>query len=116
MEPGESLIEAVIRETLEETAWQFRPNALIGIYRWIHPLKNATYLRHCFSGTITQNTGQPLDKEIIETIWLTQEEILQREKELRSPLVSLCIEDYLDGKQYPLTLFNDTVRPALSVE
>ena len=39
LEDGESLVAAVIRETLEETGWHFRPDAIIGMYRWRHPFK-----------------------------------------------------------------------------
>ena len=53
LEQHESLLQAVVRETLEETAWQFEPNALVGIYRWIHP-KGDTFLRFCFTGNLLQ--------------------------------------------------------------
>ena len=38
-EANESLVAAVARETLEETAYAIQPTALIGIYRWPHPRK-----------------------------------------------------------------------------
>src|SRR5437870_3458848 len=31
LDPGESLAEACAREALEETAWHFRPTALVGV-------------------------------------------------------------------------------------
>ena len=36
-EVDETLIDAAIRETQEETAWGFIPDSLVGIYRWKHP-------------------------------------------------------------------------------
>jgi len=48
LEDNESLIEAVIRETLEETAWHFTPSAITGVYRWRHPANHSTFLRVCF--------------------------------------------------------------------
>ena len=39
LDEGESLLDAVVRETLEETAWHFVPEFLIGIYRWPYPEK-----------------------------------------------------------------------------
>lgn len=45
LESNESLIEAIVRETQEETAWQFEPTALIGIYRWQVPNDGDTYTR-----------------------------------------------------------------------
>ncbi|MCW9024563.1 MAG: NUDIX hydrolase [Gammaproteobacteria bacterium] len=108
LEAGENLIEAVIRETLEETAWHFQPQFLSGIYRWIHPQSGATFLRHCFSGTVSDQTGQPLDKEILRTLWLTPDELSHQQIALRSPLVSQCVTDHLNGKQYPLALFQES--------
>ena len=37
LEPGESLLQAVEREALEETAYRFMPDAVVGIYRWRNP-------------------------------------------------------------------------------
>ena len=38
LDSGESLVEAVIRETFEETAWSFQPEARVGIQLWRHPV------------------------------------------------------------------------------
>ncbi|KHJ59358.1 NUDIX domain-containing protein, partial [Burkholderia glumae] len=48
LEAGETLAQAVIRETLEETAHPFAPEALVGVYQthFERPGKGgATYLR-----------------------------------------------------------------------
>ena len=34
LEADESIVAAVARETLEETAWDFSPRHLVGVYRW----------------------------------------------------------------------------------
>src|SRR6185369_5558202 len=34
LEAGESLVEAAMRETLEESGYHVTPTALVGIYRW----------------------------------------------------------------------------------
>ena len=108
LEAGESLADAVIRETREETAWTFLPEELTGIYRWVQPETGATFLRHCYAGRVSEHhPQQPLDKGILRALWLSHEEITQQQDRLRSPLVLQCIEDYLAGRRYPLQLFKD---------
>ena len=72
LEAGESLLDAVVRETMEETAYPFRPTALVGIYQWRHPVKDLTYLRFAFSGEL-QGEALPraLDEGIVAARWLT---------------------------------------------
>lgn len=108
VEPGESLIEAAIRETREETAWHFQPTALVGVYRWVQPSTDVTYLRFCFTGDCTDHDPvQPLDTGIIRTWWLTRPEIDEIADQLRSPLVARCVDDYRSGRRYPLELCAD---------
>jgi len=105
LESNESLLNATIRETLEETAYHFKPESLLGIYRWTHPRKGVTYLRFAFIGTVTHHEAErPLDKGIIRATWLTLDEIQAKTSQFRSPLVLNCIEDYLAGKSYPLDI------------
>lgn len=107
LEENESLIDAVIRETQEETAWEFAPDAIVGIYQWRHPEKNKTFIRVTFSGRgIRQIPGSVLDQEIEAIHWLTPDEIRQRQDRLRSPMVLRAIDDYLEGQRYPLTLLS----------
>lgn len=108
VEANETLIEAVIRETLEETAYYFQPEWLTGIYRWQHPATNEIYLRHCFCGTlIRQDPDRQLDKTILSTHWLSLNDLRQQADRLRSPLVLASLEDYLAGQRFPLTLYRD---------
>ncbi len=37
LDEGESLLAACAREALEETAWNFTPTALVGVYQWPRP-------------------------------------------------------------------------------
>ena len=105
LEPDESLIQAVIRETLEETAYHFKPEWLLGVYRWHHPHKAITYLRFAFTGSLTgHDTGRPLDKGIIRAAWLPVNEIRTDARQHRSPLVLRCVEDFLADKRYPLDI------------
>lgn len=108
LEDGESLVDAAVRECLEETAWQFQPEALVGIYRWRHPTSKDTYLRATFSGQCVQHhIDRSLDADISAVHWLTSGELQQRRAQLRSPLVLRSLEDFLAGKRYPLELLID---------
>jgi len=103
-ENNETLVEAVIRETLEETAWHFSPEFLIGIYQWQLPSNTKeTYLRFAFSGTIDQfEKERELDSPIVRTIWQDYGTLLQTKKRHRSPQLLLCIDDYLKGNRFPI--------------
>jgi len=108
LEDNESLVEAAVRECLEETAWHFRPTALVGIYRWRNPAKQDTFLRATFCGECaTGDSRRPLDKDIIAAHWLTLDDIRARDAQLRSPLVLKSLDDYLKGRRYPLELLTD---------
>ena len=108
LEDGETLIDAVIRETREETAWEFEPESLIGIYQWRHPEKEKTFIRTTFAGKgLKHDPASELDACIERTLWLTPEEIRKQHDRLRSPMVLRSIEDYLAGHRYPLTLLSD---------
>ncbi len=103
-EPGETLVEASVREALEETGWRFLPRALVGVYRWHSAAADETYLRFAFCGDADSFDPQrPLDEAILRTVWLSAAELrLLAPSRLRSPLVLACIEDYLAGRRCPL--------------
>jgi len=106
LDNNESLVDAVVRETLEETRWELVPKYISGIYRWIHD-NGQTYLRICFVGDVTKEHQElKLDTGIERAIWLTEKEVREHEK-LRSPLVLKSIKDYLNGHKYPLSLIQD---------
>jgi len=107
LEKGETLIEAIIREVLEETAWEFQPEAVVGIYLYHNPRVAITYLRICFSGSCTtHHPDRKLDAGILRAIWMDKSELEANEHRLRNTLVLRCIEDYLAGKRYPLDILN----------
>lgn len=110
LDPGESLADAVARETLEETAWAFRPSALLGVYLWCsRPSRKSetTFVRFAFVGELGhEEAGRKLDDGILRTLWLTRDELAARQAEHRSPLVLQCVDDYLAGLRYPLCLLH----------
>jgi ADP-ribose pyrophosphatase YjhB (NUDIX family) len=106
LDPNETLLEACSREVLEETAHRFRPNALVGIYRWTYKPTETTFLRFCFAGEIQGTEGRELDKEIIALHWLTPAEAKAKAAMHRSPLVQQCLDDYTAGRRYALEVIS----------
>ncbi len=113
LDPGESPVQACTRETLEETAFHFKPSAIVGVYlsRFERAATakeeslDVTYLRFAFCGELGAYVeGQALDVGIVRTLWLTLEEVKLSVDRHRSPLLLRCIEDYLAGKHYPLEM------------
>ncbi len=105
LEPGETLLEGVCREVLEETAYRFEPHGLVGLYLYANPDSHITYLRVCFHGaTVAHDPARSLDAEIVRAVWLTRDEILKRGDRLRTPLVLRCLDDYLAGRRFPLAV------------
>jgi ADP-ribose pyrophosphatase YjhB (NUDIX family) len=110
LEEGEDLMTAASREVFEETAWRFEPEYIIAIQLWRRNPESPSFLRICFSGRCHSHEPEnTLDKGIIATHWLTPEEIQSDPKRLRSPLVTLCIDEYLKGSRYPLALIKSLI-------
>lgn len=120
VERGESILEAVVRETFEETAWRFSPAWLLGVYSWHNPQTHCAVLRFAFSGSVYgHDPSQPLDQPVIRTHWLTAEEMRAQGPRLRSPLVLRCLEDHLAGQRFALSAINaviDASIPGSSVQ
>lgn len=105
LEEGESLIEAVKREVLEETAWQFEPEHVVSVQLWRRNSASPSFLRICFAGHCHSfDPNQALDEGIIATHWLSRTEVEAKIGQLRSPLVLIGIDEFLSGRRYPLTL------------
>ena len=116
LDPGETLSEAVTRETLEETAHDFTPTELLGTYmlRYDSPQREhvRTFIRFAFVGDLGKKHDRPLDKDIIRTVWMTREEIYACRDRHRSPLIMQCVDDYLAGLRAPLSVLTSLVATA----
>jgi ADP-ribose pyrophosphatase YjhB (NUDIX family) len=109
VDEDESLENATIRETIEESGWEVKPSALVGIYTYKAPSNGVTYYRFCYvCEAIKEIPNAELDSDILAAHWFTLEEIKSKQNQLRSPLVMKCLEDYLAGKQYPLDLIYES--------
>ncbi len=103
LESGETLVQAVQREVLEETGRQFFPSGLVGIYQWPLSDSERSYLRFCFCGDVGETEpGRTLDPDITDTHWMRLDQIEAGQPPTRSPLVLTCIRDSLRTKPLPL--------------
>ena len=99
------IVAAVARKTLEKSACHFTPQHLLGLYRWHSSESDTTGLRFAFTGKITgHEAGRKLDDGIMQTLWLSPEQIRATRMRHRSPLILRCVEDHIAGKRYPLDL------------
>ncbi len=108
LEPDETLRQAAVRETLEETAWEVTLTGVVGIYLYTAPSNGVTYQRVCFAGTpIRHDPQRPLDTGIVAAPWMTREELVAQPQRWRSELILRCIDDYLTGPHFPLEVIRD---------
>ena len=111
LEPDETLVDAAVRETLEETGWTFVPREIVGIYLWQPAHLSKTFLRVAFCGQLGgHDASRPLDHGILRTRWLDREQLTTALARHRSPLVARCVDDYLGGARYPLELLTHLMR------
>lgn len=103
LEPDESLLEAALRETLEETGWEVTLTAFIGAYQWKAPADGRHFLRMAFAAEpLRHHPDRALDEGIVQAIWLTPAELSAESHRHRSPLVWNVVEDFLSGRRFPL--------------
>lgn len=108
IEEGESIIAAACREALEETGWRVEPTHFLGLYTYLAPANGVTYYRFCLIARAVEKLTDQLDTDIITTHWLDLAEVRRRRDLLRSPLVLQCIEDYRNGRRFPLDVLVET--------
>lgn len=106
IEDNESIIEATLRETLEETAHRVKATNLNGIYRY-RVSSELTFIRFSLVCDVIAKTEQSIDPDIDSVHWLSYQEIVTLKDELRSPLVLKSIDDYRNGTTYPLSLIDN---------
>lgn len=108
LDANETLMQGCAREMLEEAAWDFNPEALVGVYQYLPPDSPHMYLRFAFCGRLIQEyPDRELDDTIIRTVWMTRDEIAAlAEHRRRSPMVLQCVDDYLAGIRHPLSLIS----------
>ncbi|MEA9828563.1 NUDIX hydrolase [Xanthomonas campestris pv. raphani] len=104
LEPDENLLQAAVRETLEETGWDVRLTQFIGTYQWVAPTGQC-FLRFAFvADALAHHPERSLDTGVVRALWMTPEELRAASDRLRSPLVWEVVADYLAGQRHPLAL------------
>ena len=105
LEPDESLPDAALRETLEETGWDVRLTAFVGAYQWKAPETLRHYLRFAYMAEpVGHHPERPLDTGIVRAMWMTPGELLDARDRHRSPLVWQVVADALAGRRQPLSV------------
>lgn len=109
LEPDESLSEAALRETREETGWEVKLTAFIGAYQWkaVNPdgSDGRHYLRFAFAAEpLAHDATRVLDEGIVQALWMTPSELRDQQARHRSPLVWQAVADYLAGRRSPLSM------------
>ncbi|WP_028693695.1 NUDIX hydrolase [Pseudomonas cremoricolorata] len=108
LEAHETLSQAALRETLEETAWDVELTGVVGIYLYTAPSNGVTYQRICFAAKpVRHHPDRALDSDITRAVWLTREQLLAEPQRWRSELVPRCLDDYLAGPLHSLQLLRD---------
>ena len=104
LEPEESLAEAALRETREETGWDVRLTAFVGAYQW-KAETGRHYLRFAFAAEpVLHDPARRLDEGIVQALWVSPPELFAMRERHRSPLVAKVVEDFLAGRRHPLEL------------
>jgi NADH pyrophosphatase NudC (nudix superfamily) len=107
LDQGETLVQAAIRETQEESGWQVEITHMVEFAQWTSPNSDTHFLRACFAGKAIQHfPKQQLDDGIIRALWMSRDEVKENIHRLRSPLVLNHIDHYIAGKKYDLDFFS----------
>jgi len=108
LDPDETLRDAAIRETLEETGWDVELTGVVGIYLYTAPSNGVTYQRVCFSAkAVKHHVDRALDTGIVGAPWMTRDELASQPDRWRSELVLRCIDEYLAGPIHNLEVIRD---------
>ena len=112
LEDHESLAEAAVRETLEETGWEVALDHFIGVQQWHSPVHDHHIVRFAFAGhPVKHHSGRPLDAGIARALWMSYADIAANAGRLRSALVLGTLDDWLAGQRLPLATLRSLLPP-----
>ncbi len=99
LEPEERLVEAMIRETHEETGWRITPTDLVMVQQWHHPVRHISYVRFVFTAEpVSLDPDAEIDDVISRVLWLSYQEICADMDRHRSPMVIEAIDAVRAGE------------------
>lgn len=104
LEFEEDIFEGTRREVKEETGLDIELTHFLGAYVWLVDNGN-TSIRFCFVARVVQGilrAESRLDNTTVEPLWLSREELYERENMFRNLVTKKCLADYFAGKRYPL--------------
>ncbi len=105
IDTGEAPEQAVVRGALREAGCEVVVSGLLGVYLWIHPQTREQYLRIVYTAnSIREKISRQLDQVVRGVHWYSLADIKRRNRDLRSPIVLRCVEDFIAGKRQPKEL------------
>ncbi len=109
VEPGEDILQAALRETMEETGWEVAITGFLG-FSTHYAASGVTYYRLSFvANALRFDETAVLDPDIDEALWMSLDEIKASKDSLRSAMVLNCIEDYRAQRIFPLEIFRNAL-------
>lgn len=103
LDPDETLQDAAVRETLEETGWDVSLTGLLGVQQWTSVSLGEQFIRFTFAALpLLHHPEQALDDGIVRALWLSRAEIAASAERLRSPMVLASVDYFIGGAQLPL--------------
>jgi ADP-ribose pyrophosphatase YjhB (NUDIX family) len=108
VEPGEDVMAAALRETLEETGWEVKITGFLGFSNAMSVVTGVTYYRLVFvAEAVKFNQNLEIDSDIDSAEWMTLEQIKDPTNTPRSEMVHQAVDDFMSGRVFPLEIFRN---------
>jgi 8-oxo-dGTP pyrophosphatase MutT (NUDIX family) len=108
VEPGEDVMAAALRETMEETGWEVAITGFLGFSNAMSPTTGITYYRLVFvAEALNFNADAEIDNDIDSAEWMTLDEIKDPTNKPRSEMVHQAIDDFISGRVFSLEMFRN---------